>query len=62
MIFGPALPDTCKPIGDNVYIASSDEYLECRPCNLKTCSNKVYQKCYNTLHFDRIFDEKAKFP
>jgi len=62
VIFGPALPNTCKPIGDNVYIISSDEYLKCRPCKQKICSNKMHQKCYNSLHFDKIFYEKSHIP
>ena len=62
VIFGPALPEITKPIGDNVHIVSSDEYLDCRPCDQKKCSNKVHQRCYKTLDFDKRFHEKANFP
>ena len=49
-IFGPAIPETCKPIGDNVEIISLKEKLYCRPCNQKVCNNLTYQKCYKDLN------------
>jgi ADP-heptose:LPS heptosyltransferase len=61
VIFGPALPKTCQPIGENVHVVSSNENLECRPCNQKNCTNKVFQKCYKTLDFDKHLHEKINF-
>ena len=60
VIFGPALPETCHPIGGDVHIVSLDKKLDCRPCNQKNCINDKYQECYNLLDFEKTLGGKVK--
>lgn len=57
IIFGPAIPDTCMPLGNNIKIVlSEDDSLNCRPCDQQNCVNSTYQKCYEELNFSVITD------
>jgi ADP-heptose:LPS heptosyltransferase len=49
VIFGPAEPKLCRPIGNSVKTISLSKHLDCRPCNQITCTNSVYQRCYKEL-------------
>ncbi len=53
-IFGPAYPEFCKPIGQNVKVlALSNEQLSCRPCDQQNCTNSIYQYCFTQLNFHK---------
>jgi len=61
IIFGPAIPDTCRPLGSNIKIVlSEDNSLKCRPCDQQNCVNSVYQKCYEVLDFEMIITDLLK--
>ena len=55
VIFGPADPVFCRPIGSNINIVMlPNEDVSCRPCDQVHCVHSQYHYCMNALRFESL--------
>lgn len=52
ILFGPAEPSTCQPIGENVQIVIA-RGIPCRPCSQKICL-RPFDFCMDKIHVDSV--------